>query len=77
MTEAEIQAGILTAEDVNSHCVWFKRVIPEIEDKDRSDLLAKYIGELHSKDIAVALYSSQTVTELKLPICHCYDHSYV
>ncbi|XP_064598836.1 uncharacterized protein LOC135465527 [Liolophura sinensis] len=43
VTEAEIKAGILSADDVNNHCVWFKRLIPEIEDKEKSDLLTKYI----------------------------------
>ena len=44
VTESEIRHGILQVPEANTHCLWFKREIPRIEQQESGRILSKYFG---------------------------------
>ncbi|KAK3095848.1 hypothetical protein FSP39_019955 [Pinctada imbricata] len=44
VTEIETQAGVLESKEPNKHCLWYHRVIDNIEDQPRSYQLSRFIG---------------------------------
>ena len=44
VTESEIRQGILQVPDANTHCLWFKREIPGIEEQESTKILSRYFG---------------------------------
>lgn len=44
VTETEVSKGIVEASDSSNTCLWLKRTIEDIENKESSYVLSRYIG---------------------------------
>ncbi|XP_060587443.1 NACHT domain- and WD repeat-containing protein 1-like isoform X3 [Ruditapes philippinarum] len=80
VTETEVYGGIINADDINNTCIWLKRTIEDIETKDSSYILSRYIECTYNNSEDKVKKSQELLNQLKnkieqkLPVENILDY---